>query len=216
MRMLRGGCSRPCFHRYSFNTSSMKIRSGLRCCFTCSRIALTARGVRSVRLAAHALRRGTTMIRSSSCSAMASRLQLVAAPRPLLRMAGEVPLRPLDDPRGHTPIRFDGLHQAELLRVRLVLRHRSTPLDLDVPPLRDHALEDLTQGRIVDLPLHAPALRQLDELVLDVLLQLGIGELDAPGALIDRSFVSVFDRRPSDSSCCVAARAMEREPFRGW
>src|SRR5439155_1145028 len=115
-----------------------------------------------------------------SCSAMASRLQLVAAPRPLLRMAGEVPLRPLDDPRGHTPIRFDGLHQAELLRVRLVLRHRSTPLDLDVPPLRDHALEDLTQGRIVDLPLHAPALRQLDELVLDVLLQLGIGELDAP------------------------------------
>src|SRR2546421_4064975 len=179
MRMRRGGCSRPCFHRYSFNTSSMKIRSGLRCCFTCSRIALTALGVRSVRLAAHALRRGTTMIRSSSCSAMASRLQLVAAPGPLLRMAGEVPLRPLDDPRGHTPIRFDGPHQTELLCVRLVLRHGSTPLDLDIPPLWDHALEDLTQGRIVDLPLHAPALRQLDELVLDVLLQLRIGELDA-------------------------------------
>src|SRR5207244_12760435 len=64
--------------------------------------------------------------------------------------------------------------------VRLLPLHRSTPRDLDVPPLWEHALEDLTQGRIVDLPLHAPALRQLDELVLDVLLQLGIGELDAP------------------------------------
>src|SRR2546429_647222 len=93
-------------------------------------------------------------------------------------MAGEVSLRALDDPGGHASVRFHGLHEAELLRVRLVLRHPSSPLDLDVPPPWDHALEDLPQGRIVDLPLHAPALRQLDELVLDVLLQLGIGELD--------------------------------------
>src|SRR6267143_607925 len=182
MRMRRGGCSRPCFQMYSFKTSSMKMRSGLRCCFTCSRIALIALGVRSVRAAAHAFRKGTTMMRSSSCSAIGSRLQFVPAPRPLLRMAGEISLRPLDDPGGHAPIRLHGLHEAQLLRERLVLRHGSAPLDLDVPTPRDHAFEDLPQGGIVDLPLDAATLRQLDELVLDVLLQFGIGELDSAEA----------------------------------
>src|SRR5207249_1982049 len=120
MRMRRGGCSRPCFHRYSFNTSSMKIRSGLRCCFTCSRIALTARGVRSVRLAAHALRRGTTMIRSSSCSPMASRLQLgigeLDAPESFPR------LRRQDLPQDRLPLGLD-------LFAVLLLR-RGLPLNL--------------------------------------------------------------------------------------
>src|SRR5713226_8997062 len=181
--MRRGGCSRPRFQRYSLSTSSMKIRFGFRCCWTCSRIALMARGVRSVRDAAHAARRGTIIIRSSSCSAMVSCLQFVPAPRTFLRMADEIPLRSLDDPGGDAAVRLHGLHEPQFLRVRLVSRHGSTPLDLDVPLTWDHALEDLSQSRIVDLPLHAPTLRQLDELVLDVFLQLGVGELDSPEAL---------------------------------
>src|SRR5438094_2238854 len=52
-----------------------------------------------------------------------SRLQLVPPPGPLLRMAGETPFRPLDDPRGHTPVRLDRPEETEFLCVRLVLRH---------------------------------------------------------------------------------------------
>src|SRR6266571_1675621 len=165
-RIRRGGCSRPRFHRYSFRTSSMKIRSGFRCCCTCSRIALIARGVRSVREAAQAARKGITMMRSSSCSAMSSRLQLVPPPGAFLRVAGEAALRALDDPGGDAAVRLDRPQESELL-------------DLDVPLAGDHALQDLPEGRVVDHPLHATALRERDELVLDVLLQLGVREFDS-------------------------------------
>jgi len=46
----------------------------------------------------------------------------------------------------------------------------SAPLDLDVPLAGDDALEDLPEGRVVDHALHATALRERDQLVLDVLL----------------------------------------------
>src|SRR6267378_7846654 len=82
-----------------------------------------ALGVRSVRDAAQAARRGTTMIRSSSCSAIVSRLQLVPTPRTFLRMAGEIPFRPLDDPGGHPAVRLDLLQEPELLCEWLVPRH---------------------------------------------------------------------------------------------
>src|SRR3989441_7777869 len=63
------------------------------------------------------------MMRSSSCSAMTSRLQLVPSPRPLLRVARETPFRPLDDPRGDAAVRLDRPEETELLRIRLVPRH---------------------------------------------------------------------------------------------
>src|SRR3970040_182127 len=59
----------------------------------------------------------------------------------------------------------------------------SAPLDLDVSLLRDHALEDLSEGRVVDHLLHASALCEPDELVLDALLQLRVRELDPAEAL---------------------------------
>src|SRR5512136_1626530 len=122
-RTERGGCSRPRDQMNSLSTSSMKIRSGLRCCFTYSRIALIARGARSVREAAHAARSGTTRIRSSSSPAMASHLQLVAAPAALLGMPRELSLRALHDPGRDAPVRLDAPQEPQLLRVGLVLRH---------------------------------------------------------------------------------------------
>src|SRR6266508_1840702 len=59
----------------------------------------------------------------------------------------------------------------------------SAPLDLDLPLPRDDALEDLPQRRVVDHTLHATALGERDELVLDALLELRVCELDAPEAL---------------------------------
>src|SRR5437879_12120345 len=59
----------------------------------------------------------------------------------------------------------------------------SAPLDFDVPLAGDHALEDLPEGRVVDHPLHATALRERDQLVLDVLLQLRVCEFDSPETL---------------------------------
>src|SRR6266508_1839732 len=55
----------------------------------------------------------------------------------------------------------------------------SAPLDLDVPLPRDDTLENLPQRRVVDHALHASALGERDELVLDALLQLRVRELDA-------------------------------------
>src|SRR6059036_3091176 len=64
------------------------------------------------------------MMRSSYCSAMASRLQLVPPPGAFLRVAGEASLRALDDPGGDAAVRLDGPQEAELLRIRLVPSHR--------------------------------------------------------------------------------------------